>query len=66
MQVKPGVMRAAIEFGMGAVVVPVAIVYTDKSRYRSRVRCYFFFVGSCLLFVGMFRSSLGTSPLCPS
>ncbi|KIM81278.1 hypothetical protein PILCRDRAFT_8945 [Piloderma croceum F 1598] len=29
-------MRAAIEFGKGAVVVPVAIVY-NKSRYRSRV-----------------------------
>jgi hypothetical protein len=42
MQVKPGVMRAAIEFGMGVVVVPVVVVYTDKSRYRSRVRCYFF------------------------
>jgi hypothetical protein len=66
MQVKPGVMRAVIKFGMGVVVVPAVIVYTDKSRYRSRVCCYFFFVGSCLLFVGVFRSSLGMSPLCPS
>ena len=24
------------------MVVPVAIVYTDKSRYRSQVRCYVF------------------------
>ncbi|KIM81281.1 hypothetical protein PILCRDRAFT_89247 [Piloderma croceum F 1598] len=37
MQVKPGAVRAGVEFGKGVVVVPVAIVYTDKSRYRSRV-----------------------------
>ena len=37
-------MRAAIEFDMGVVVVPVVVVYTDKSRYRSRVRCYFFWL----------------------
>ena len=38
MQVKPGAVRAAAESGKGVVVVPVAIVYTDKSRYKSRVR----------------------------
>ena len=31
MQVKPGAVRAVVEFGMGVVLVPVAIVYTDKS-----------------------------------
>jgi hypothetical protein len=30
-------VRAAVEFRKGVVLVPVAIVYTDKSRYRSRV-----------------------------
>ena len=55
-------MRAAVEFGKGIVVVPVVIVYTDKSRYRSRVRCYFF-VEFCLLFIGVCRSSLGAPSL---
>jgi hypothetical protein len=33
MQVKLGAMRAAVEFGKGVVVmvVPVVVVYTDKS-----------------------------------
>ena len=38
MQAKPGAMRAAIEFGLGVVVVPVVVVYADKSRYRCLVR----------------------------
>jgi hypothetical protein len=48
MQVKPGAVRAAVEFGKGVVVVPVAIVYTDKSRYRSRVRVPCLFVSSLI------------------
>jgi hypothetical protein len=31
-------VKAAVEFGKGVVVIPVAIVYIDKSSYRSRVR----------------------------
>ncbi|KAF8154540.1 hypothetical protein B0H34DRAFT_660490 [Crassisporium funariophilum] len=43
-QVMPGAAWAAVEYGRaegrgetGLTIVPVAIVYTDKSRYRSRV-----------------------------
>jgi hypothetical protein len=51
-------VRAAVEFGKGVVLVPVAIVYTDKSRYR-RVGCVvpFLFLFSLLLFVGTCGSS---------
>jgi hypothetical protein len=48
-------VRAAVEFGKGVVLVPVAIVYTDKSTYRSQVRrslSVFLFLISLFLFVG--------------
>lgn len=48
MQVKDGAARAAVEYakamnlsgkdsGKELVIVPAAIVYTDKSKYQSRV-----------------------------
>jgi hypothetical protein len=52
MQFKPGAVRVAVECGMGLVLVHVAIIYTDKSRYRSWVHGSFLFLAYSLTRVG--------------
>lgn len=57
LQVKDGASWAALEYAKWrktndarpAVIVPVGMVYTDKSQYRSAVvkRCVRTFVGTC-------------------
>jgi len=57
LQVMPGAAWAAVEFlrsqrgvKTGLKIIPVAIVYTDKARYRSRVR-FFFLCGYCRVYL---------------
>lgn len=67
LQVMPGAAWAAVEYARslqqkdkniesGLHIVPVGIVYTDKSQYKSRVRSFVF---SVIAMLNWFRFALG-------
>ena len=74
MQVKDGAAWAALEYTKwivegrahtkNVVIVPVAIVYTNKSKYRSSVSRRFSFSFFNFLVLNAFRSSWSETPRC--